>query len=134
MPLIDYINAPPYLQIAAQNDLYRRALVDPLAALDAARCRIHGPQVVTKGIAALGPAFVRKATKTVAAYDQFSEDNDPHGQRDFGCFDQPDANGTYHRVYWKIDYYDPDKERGSEDPRDPAKTCRVLPILLAEEW
>lgn len=122
-------------QIAAQNDLYRRALIDPLAALDAARIRINGPQVVTKGIAALGPAFVRRATKTVAAYDQFSEDNDPHGQRDFGCFDQPDANGTYHRVYWKIDYYaDTSFAWGSENPADPDQTVRILTILLAHEY
>lgn len=37
-------------------------------------------------------------------------------------------------IFWKIDYYDQDLCSGSEDPRDLSKTCRVLTILLAEEW
>jgi hypothetical protein len=37
-------------------------------------------------------------------------------------------------VFFKVDYYDRAKEWLSPDPADPAKTCRVMTILLAEEY
>jgi hypothetical protein len=63
----------------------------------------------------------------VIAFDQFTEDNDPHGEHDFGAFDHAGQ-----RIFWKIDYYDPPEEFGSEDPTDPTKTTRVLTIMLAD--
>lgn len=62
-------------------------------------------------------------------FADFSEENDPHGEHDFGSFRY---NGEL--IYWKIDYYDKAMEFGSPDPADPAVTTRILTILLAEEW
>jgi hypothetical protein len=59
----------------------------------------------------------------------FDEDNDPHGERDFGDLDW---RGT--DLLWKIDYYDSDLIYGSPDPADPAVTQRVLTVMLASEW
>ena len=65
----------------------------------------------------------------VAKYSDFSEDNNPVGERDFGVFEWRET-----RCYWKIDYYDRQTEWGSPDPADPAVTCRVLTILRADEY
>jgi hypothetical protein len=37
-------------------------------------------------------------------------------------------------LFFKIDYFDPKMEFGSEDSADPAKTTRVLTIMLADEY
>jgi Protein of unknown function (DUF3768) len=55
---------------------------------------------------------------------EFTADNDPHGEHDFGSFQ---AAGE--AFFWKIDYYDRDLMFGSEDPADPDKTTRVLNIM-----
>ena len=105
------------LTIAGQNDLLRETF-------------LTGRVVLTDGIASR-PDDVREAIITrVRTFDDFSEDNDPYGERDFGAFDQPGVG----KVFWKIDYYDRTLTKGSEDPADPRQTCRVLTILLAEEW
>ena len=65
----------------------------------------------------------------VQRFDAFTEDNDPHGEHDFGSIEHKGE-----RIFWKIDYYDRACEFGSEDPADPTKTTRVLTIMLAEEY
>ena len=88
-----------------------------------------GTWLVTTGVEALGPYFVLEALRQVRAYDRFTADNDPHGEHDFGSFE---LSGE--RLFWKIDYYDPDLQRGSSDPGDPALTRRVLTLMLASEY
>ena len=77
----------------------------------------------------LGIAFSHQALALVRTLRRFTEDNDPHGEHDFGSFDHDGE-----RIFWKIDYYDAACEFGSEDPAEPAKTTRVLTIMLAEEY
>jgi hypothetical protein len=85
--------------------------------------------VITQGIAALAPHDQLEAIARVRDFEDFSDDNDPHGEHDFGSFDQGGQT-----IFWKIDYYDAALEQGSEDPADPEQTARVLTILLADEW
>jgi hypothetical protein len=65
----------------------------------------------------------------VTTFDDFTPDNDPYGEHDFGSFE---ADG--HKVFFKIDYYDKALAYGSENPADPAVTERVLTIMLASEY
>ena len=88
-----------------------------------------GHVLLTSGIQSL-PAQDRQAViLKVQTFDAFTPDNDPHGEHDFGAFEH---GGT--KFFWKIDYYAPDMEHGSEDPTDPAKTMRVLTIMRADEY
>lgn len=63
-------------------------------------------------------------------FSEFSEDNDPYGEHDFGAFDIEGAG----KIFWKIDYYNRTMDGGSDDPDDPGKTTRVLTIMLASEY
>lgn len=63
----------------------------------------------------------------VEDFNRFTEDNDPHGEHDFGCLK---FEGK--KVFWKIDYYDRELKYWC-DPLD--KACRrVLTVMLAEEY
>ena len=44
------------------------------------------------------------------------------------------SNSQGSTFFWKIDYYDPNLEFGSEDPADPTKTTRILTLMLADEY
>jgi Protein of unknown function (DUF3768) len=97
---------------------------------DAFRCSfIGGVVAVTKGVEALPRACRDALLAKVRAFDAFNEDNDPHGEHDFGVVDDGDA-----RYLWKIDYYDQEIELMSPDPADPVVTTRVLTIMLADEY
>lgn len=65
----------------------------------------------------------------VRTFNDFSEDNDPYGEHDFGAFDFKD-----NRILWKIDYYDKNLEQGSEDPADPIQTTRVMTVMMGYEY
>ena len=93
------------------------------------RTGLGGRQFITPGIQEMGLLDVMTIRQLVASYDAFCEDNDPHGEHDFG--------NLTHRgqtIFWKIDYYDATLTAGSPNPADPAVTTRVLTILLAQEY
>ena len=97
---------------------------------DALRCRGEGGRVViTQGVAALGSAAVAAVLGSVAAFDDFTDDNDPYGEHDCAVLTVGAA-----RIIWKIDYYDTDLTGHSPDPTDAAVTTRVLTVMLAEEY
>ena len=112
------MNAP--LQTASRirelNDLFRT-------------CFIGGRVLITEGVTALGQDFTSGCVEAVQRFSDFSADNDPYGEHDFGCVT---VDGR--KVFWKIDYYDRDCRYGSECPADPAQTTRVLTIMLASEY
>lgn len=97
---------------------------------DAFRTTMTGGRVMmTAGVDALPSDVKAVVIRQVATFSEFTEDNDPHGEHDFGNFTLAGQ-----KFFWKIDYYDANMEFGSEDPADPTKTTRVLTIMLASEY
>lgn len=88
-----------------------------------------GKIMLTNGIMALGDNAIPEVCSLVAAFDDFSPDNDPHGEHDFGSFEFREKT-----VFFKFDYYNLDLTAGSKDPANPNVTTRVLTIMLAEEY
>lgn len=85
--------------------------------------------LLTSGIQNLPDTTQSRIVEAAQGFDTFTPDNDPHGEHDFGA-----VTVEGHKVFWKIDYYDPTLQYGSEDPANPAVTKRVLTIMLAEEY
>ncbi len=102
--------------IAALNDQARQTFTD---------CRV----LFTQGIQALSLERVAQVLDAVRSFDQFTEDNDPYGEHDFGRID---LQGS--AIFWKFDYYDTDLQMASLDPGDPTITTRVLTIMMADEY
>ena len=97
---------------------------------DAFRRSFTGGQVfLTRGISTLPQDMQGAIAERVRSFEDFGENNDPHGEHDFGAFDHDGR-----KIFWKIDCYDLAHRFYSPDPTDPAKTARVLTILLAEEY
>lgn len=107
---------PKTLRIRKLNDVFRTAW-------------LTGKVLMTEGIRDLPDDVQSRIAEQVQTFNAFSEDNDPHGEHDFGA-----VTVDGHKVFWKIDYYAPDMMHGSEDPADPAVTKRVLTIMLADEY
>ena len=88
-----------------------------------------GRVAITRGIIGLGGEQVAAIVARVRAFDDFTADNDPYAEHDFGAFEYAGE-----RIFWKIDYFDADCQYGSPDPADASVTTRVLSILLASEY
>ena len=97
---------------------------------DAFRSTMTGGRVMlTAGVDALPSDVKAMVIRKVTTFSEFTADNDPHGEHDFGSFE---LGG--HKFFWKIDYYNSTMTFGSDDPADASKTTRVLTIMLAEEY
>lgn len=121
------------VRIARLNDLARSAMGVACTA------------VATVGFRSLTAADQSCVRELIETFDAFDEDNDPHGERDFGTIYQlGDGRWTTERprvsedererVFWKLDYYDRAMRFASEDAADPAITRRVLTIMLSDEY
>lgn len=110
------------LSLAEQNDAFRQGHANGSPLL--------GKRLHTAGIEALGLEHVLDIWRKVAGFSDYTPDNDPYGEHDFGSFDHPKAG----KVFWKIDYYDLAYAHGSENPSDPLQTRRVLTVMLASEY
>ncbi len=120
-------------RIARLNDLARRAM--------GVACTV----VATVGFRSLPDADQSCVRELIETFDAFTEDNDPHGERDFGCIYQLGCGrwttersqlreDEREKVFWKLDYYDRDMQYASDDAANPAITRRVLTIMLSDEY
>lgn len=91
--------------------------------------RRSGVYQVTPGCLRLNHDKFQELIRAVKMFKDFSEDNDPHNEHDFG-----EVVVDNMQYFWKIDYYDTNLEGGSEDPTDTTKTRRMLTIMTAEEY
>ena len=89
---------------------------------------VGGRVVLTQSIAADIPLKYALLTK-LRAFQNFNKDADVDRDHSFGVIDH---DGEV--FWWKIDYYDPDMEHGSEDPTDQLRTVRVLTLMRPSEY
>lgn len=96
---------------------------------DLRRTRTGGRFVMTCGVRAKGEGTILLLLDKLRCFDDFKEENDPYGEHDFG---QIVHDGS--KYFWKIDYYDLNLHMHSPDAANPDVTCRVLTLMLAEEY
>ena len=89
---------------------------------------IGGQIVVSTSIAEMDVSARSQIFLMVQQFSEFSEDNDPHEEHDFGI-----VKFEGESMYWKIDYYDKAMEFHSPDKSDPTVTERVLTIYPGRE-
>jgi len=99
-------------QIAEGNDLFRKTF-------------IGGKVLLTRPVQQ--SEHLSEILSLVRSFTNFTSDNDPYGEHDFGSFQ---LNGT--KYFFKIDYYDQQFEFGADPYSEPFK--RVLTIMEASEY
>ena len=103
-------------KIRALNDAFRRTFRG-------------GRVMMTAGVNALEDTVQKAVVEKIRAFDAFDDDNDPWGEHDFVSVEHDGQT-----FFAKIDYYNRELKAHSEDAADPEKTCRVMTIMLAEEY
>lgn len=89
----------------------------------------NGTLVLTSGIRCNIKEDIAEIIACVRNFNDFDENNDPYGERDFGAFD---FKGK--KIFWKIDYYDREFLYLSPDVSSPRLTNRVMTVMYAEEY
>lgn len=93
------------------------------------RSFLGGTVMITPGIEALSSSTRVQLFHQIRQFDDFEAGSDPYGEHDFGAIELESS-----RFFWKIDYYNRELDGGSEDPSNPAKTTRILTVMLASEY
>ncbi len=90
----------------------------------------HGLVLITSGVQDLGHDAVMAIAVMVRNFNDFSAENDPYHEHDFGKIMWGET-----RIFFKIDYYAKgSRDYGSDAPEDAAQTDRVLTLMLASEY
>ena len=98
------------IEVAKKNDVFRRSGFGI---------------TVTQGVQVLED--LGGLIDEIRRFSEFTEDNDPYGEHDFGT-----VYWFGEKVFWKIDYYDQALKYG-RDPLD-VECRRVLTVMLASEY
>ena len=88
-----------------------------------------GEIACTNGIWNLPKDVRDEVCKAVREFDDFTVDNDPYGEHDFGAITVQD-----HKVFWKIDYHDVEVEFPLYDAAPLDTEVPIMMIMLAEEY
>jgi hypothetical protein len=97
---------------------------------DAFRKTFWGGRVMmTAGVAALEGPVRNAVVEKIKAFDAFEDERDPWDNHGFVSIEHDGQT-----FFAKIDCYNRDLSGHSEDATDPKKTCRVMTIMLAEEY
>jgi hypothetical protein len=83
----------------------------------------------TQAVRSLNREQLNELTKQIKEFNNFTERNDPHEERDFGKIE---FNGESY--LFKIDYYDNQLRYGSPFPEDEFLTRRVITVMEASEY
>lgn len=103
-------------EIAELNDQFRK------------RSRL-GLWIITAGVGALPDNQQRSLVQAVQTYKNFTRDNDPYGEDDFGIINWEGAE-----YFWEIVCYDKSLQHLAAHPEDCKKTTRVLTLMRADEY
>jgi hypothetical protein len=80
---------------------------------------------------ALRRVLIQSALLRKMANAEFTADNDPHGEHDFGALEY-----SGHKLFWKIDVYENDGsfQWGAEKPWDETTSFRLVTVMLASDY
>src|SRR5438094_10397563 len=84
-------------KIRALNDAFRKSMTG-------------GRVMMTAGVDALPSNVKAMVIRRVATFADFTPNNDPHGEHDFGSFEVAGQ-----KFFFKVDYFDPTLRFGSQD-------------------
>ena len=88
-----------------------------------------GRVMITAGVNALTHTVQRAVFQKIQAFEAFDDERDPWDNHGFVSVEHDGQT-----FFAKIDYYNRDLSAHSKDATDPEKTCRVMTIMLAEEY
>ena len=120
-PVLRRIVESPISTVARHNEIFRLSMGRNPAVLGRIRASL--------GVSDFGPDFVLAVLRGVRDFHEFTPENDPWMNRDFG-----DVTVGQTKVFWKIDLYDENYRYGTDDPENLAVTRRELNLFLAEEY